>query len=95
MPLLLHHDSLASQSVKPNNGGVLEDNTSTEVVDFPAVKENSTGFFVDKRKLTAFRNGGRGYKGGASEGKGVGKISLGVEDSIRDEEWLIQRLRFS
>ncbi|KAK8538764.1 hypothetical protein V6N12_034472 [Hibiscus sabdariffa] len=28
-----------------------------------------------------------GYDGGASEGKGVGKISLGVEDSIREEEW--------
>ncbi|KAL4273121.1 hypothetical protein GQ457_13G011400 [Hibiscus cannabinus] len=48
--------SAFDKAVKHNNGGVLEDDSSIEVVDFPAVKENSTRFFTDKRELAAFNS---------------------------------------
>ncbi|KAL4353727.1 hypothetical protein GQ457_06G010770 [Hibiscus cannabinus] len=46
--------SAFNKPVKPSNDGVLEDDSAIEVVDFPSVKENSTAFFSDKRKLAAF-----------------------------------------
>ncbi|KAE8674274.1 hypothetical protein F3Y22_tig00111769pilonHSYRG00722 [Hibiscus syriacus] len=48
--------SVFDKAVKPSNGGVLEDDSLIEVVDFPAVSGDSIGFFADKRKLAAFNS---------------------------------------
>ncbi|KAE8668457.1 hypothetical protein F3Y22_tig00112319pilonHSYRG00097 [Hibiscus syriacus] len=46
--------SVFDKAVKPSNGRVLEDDSSIEVMDCPAVKGDSIGFFADKRKLVGF-----------------------------------------
>ncbi|MBA0587333.1 hypothetical protein Gorai_000465 [Gossypium raimondii] len=43
--------SLFDKAVKPRNGVVLEDDSSIEVADMPAVNGDSIRFFAEKRKL--------------------------------------------
>ncbi|KAE8654859.1 hypothetical protein F3Y22_tig00117038pilonHSYRG00024 [Hibiscus syriacus] len=50
------HSSVFDKAVKPGNGRVLEDDLSVEVMDFPALKGDSIGFFADKRKLVGFNS---------------------------------------
>ncbi|GMI63333.1 hypothetical protein like AT3G57990 [Hibiscus trionum] len=47
------HSSVSDKALKPRNDAVSEDDSSIEVLDFPAVKDDSIGFFADKRKLSA------------------------------------------